>query len=373
MKYINIFVLIILFWLTSCTYDYNYPDMWVQPKLTLVSNINTISIVEQRGYTIAAVDTYIELFDENDQSLNTIHYTSSLDTFSPSREASYFVVTTLCYGWPKGTYNTKEEVCELTSKRFYIEELDDSVVEMTMEHIESIEYKSVAKYQLYLSCNLPLDQWAKDYGYSLFSADYYYVILDENDSPAFDVSYWSKASSLDPISCSAGDYIQYAIVGNYESKKKLFTAIFDKIPVSEIAASGQSKDNPYKFTTDNSYTLTYHVDYQYTFEISWSSEFVGSIISSYGYHTSKLVAYVDFIDNTNNITETKEYTTYVGTISTTSPYVQLRLECYGYPTDGLPYNTSHVCTITFDKVKTADLANEGRHTFGCNDSYSVDT
>lgn len=367
MKYIKIFLMALLIGLSSCTYDYNWPDMWVQPNLTLYNKINTIALVEDYGFEIASVETYIEMFDENGQSLTTIHYSSSQDTFSPPRKTSYFVVTTECYGWPKGTYDNKQEVCVIKSIPFYISDLNDTVIELTSSQVDTIEYLAIPYYQIYISSSLPLTKWAEDYGFELWGADYHYSLFDADGNLIR-----SKTSGSDPINCSSGQYIQYEVNAYYAATKMLYTVVFDKVAVDNIVKSSYSKDEPYMFTTDNKYTLTYLVERSYTFSISWSYSLIASIMDNYGYEVLDTKANINYIDKNGDIIGSSSYKSQSQiTVNEETSYIQLSIDCYGRKSSEAFGSKELVCTVAFDKLSVESLASEGTHIFGANDHYTI--
>lgn len=128
--------------LQSCTYDYNYPDSWVEQEISLsTGTIDIISLLEERGYEIATTEVYVEYFDNNGNSLRNFDYGNSRLPFTPSEDVSYFIVTIDCYGWKYGTYyKNKEKVVRLTSKRYYIKQLTNTSIHMTLSDIENTEY-----------------------------------------------------------------------------------------------------------------------------------------------------------------------------------------------------------------------------------------
>lgn len=271
MKFLKIFILLLITSLTSCEYDYQMPDMWVIPKYKVQFNINTIDLVETKGYDIASVQKIITFYNSSNEVVDEFTYNSSQDIFVIPRDVSYFIARISCYGWPSGPVHNKDElVCELTTNPVKVNQnihpMDNEKViteTFTMEDVDNIVYYTPQIYLLYLGTHLQsqLEEWAKDYGYELWGSNGYYTIFDSDNNI---VKQKEKNNPLDGISCREGWYIQFEVEAlyrySYGNIRPLFTVLFDKVPVEEIAKHKPSKGNPYLFTVENEYTLIYLVN-----------------------------------------------------------------------------------------------------------------
>lgn len=247
--------------LSSCSYDYNWPDLWVQQSFTITSDIDVISILSNHGYDVASIDTKVTYFAENGDTIQTFKYTSTQDKIYPPRECSYFNVSYDCFGWMKGYHKDKEQVCLIVSNPLYINNIQDSHVIITEDDIKEITYYVKAAYKIYVSNKLPLEQWANDYGYDLWGSYAYYTLYDENETPIDGVRH--KYNAADYIMCEAGQLIQYEVEGLYRKSygdiRVLYTVIFDKFPINKIVEYEPFTNlHPFVFNTSNAFEINYY-------------------------------------------------------------------------------------------------------------------
>lgn len=370
MKYIKIFLMALLIGLSSCTYDYNWPDMWIQPNLYISHSLPIYQWAKDYDYELWGADYYYTIVEEGEQPMELKFWKkcSSLNPIILDRGhySLYYAVV--------GYYAAHKELYTAVFGPISVDDIvatnptkDDPYL-VTTANEYTLTYAIEDKNPIYISQTLPLEQWATDYGYEYYGCESSNILYDADGDKVRELSNYYTDSEK-------GYYLEHIVYcytkTSTEAKQLIFTVTFDdKVLLDDIIKTSPTEDNPYMFATDDKYTITYNVSKKYNFKIGWDQQYIISLLNNYGYEFLEVKGTIQYFDKNGKVLNSSTCNN-GGQISVADETtdIQLSIDCYGkkdsYSSKELVY------TIVFDKRSVENLLDDGSHTFGATDNCTI--
>lgn len=360
-KPIYIFLIILL--MNSCTYDYHYPNLYVDFKFQIEMENFYRTLVADYGYIPAQWidgDSYDVIFyNDQDEIISTysdgLNFNNNGTIFTAPKEAVYFDILMGCYG-KLNNYSNTILICMFTIRQsleeyhlWGVDNLPPYVFHYNINNISQIKYFEPKQISFYINLFPTMDKInaVEKYGYEILSNDtYFYTTTDEN-----------QILSIGKIMDGNGMYSiedneKIGIYCDCYGRKELWDnvlvcRIYSSLVSTEWLHENSSESNPYQFEIER---IEYFVDQNYSLYLKGFSVIEKiEIVESLGYTIadSKSFLYEGNWDGTRvQFFDDDIY------YSTDKEQVGLMTECYGFK----GWDKILVCKIYSDLISSEWLS-----------------